>query len=245
MPHQKVVVESKIQSMKKWLIMLLLVSGLSCQAGTVSYTNSIASTLTDWTNSLPLAQFDPALGNLVSIQVSVTSDLATSLNVQNNSVSPSSGTAITQLKQYLSTGTYALFGGSPVLDYASPDFNYDIGGNDFIISGLLTSSASAAGNLVTDSATLADFTGTGYMNFTAYTFTRTFLSNLGGNTGASQTTTSDFTAVITYDFSAAPVPEPSILAFGGMGIAGLVMHRRFRKQAGFPANLLKRQVHLN
>ena len=212
--------------------MLLLVSGLSCQAGSVSYTNSIAFTLTDWTNSVALAQFNPDLGYLVSIQVAVKSDLSTTLTVQNNSISPSSGTAITKLKQYLLTGSCALFGSSPVLDYAGPDFNYGLDGNGIITSGLLTASASATGNLVTDYATLAGFTGTGYVDLTAYTYTRTFISNAGGNTAATQSTMADFTAVVTYDYSATPVPEPSVVALCGLGMAGLMLRRRGRTSHG-------------
>jgi len=219
--------------MKKWLMMLVaMVLGLSCQAGSVSYTNSIAFTLTDWTNSVALAQFNPDLGYLVSIQVAVKSDLSTTLTVQNNSISPSSGTAITQLKQYLLTGSSALFGSSPVLDYAGPDFNYGLDGNGIITSGLLTASASATGNLVTDYATLAGFTGTGYVDLTAYTYTRTFISNAGGNTAATQSTTADFTAVVTYDYSATPVPEPSVVALCGLGMAGLMLCRRGRTSHG-------------
>ena len=211
---------------KRLTIFAAAVVGLSSQGGLLSYTNSIGFTLTDWTNAVALARFNPALGTLNSLQITVKSDLSTVLSVQNASVSPSSGTAITQLKQYLLTGSYGLFTNSPVLYYAGPDFNYTLAGGDSVSSGQLTSSETLAGNLVTDPAVLGDFTGAGFVNFTAYTSTRTFLSNDGGNTGASQTTTSDFTAVITYDFTAAPVPEPSVMAFCGMGLAGLFGARR-------------------
>jgi len=203
--------------------------GFVSQAGSVSYTNNIPETLTDWTNTVALTQFNPTLGVLASVQISVQSDLDTTLTVQNVSPSSSSGSAITQLKQYLQTGSFGFFANSPVLDYASPEFDYTLPSNGKLVSDNLQSSFVATSPALMDDSTLTAFTGTGLVDFTTYTSTRSFLSNSGGNTGAKQVTSSDLQAVVIYSFNPYPVPEPSVVALGGFGLAALAFVRRPRK----------------
>lgn len=195
----------------------------SGNASTISYTNSIGLSLDDWTNTVPVIQFNPGYGTLQSIQFTVQSGFSTYLTIDNNSSTDSSGESFTQLNQYLLDGSYHLFNSSPVLSYISSDFSYSLSGNQSTNSGLLTASAQATGNLITDNQTLADFVGGGFVDLTSYTFTRTFLSNSGGNTAASQSTTSYFTTIVTYTY----VPEPSVMAMGGLGL--LLLAFRFRR----------------
>ena len=210
-------------------ILVAVMFGLAAQAGFISYTNVYSPAQTDWTNTVSLHRFSPALGTLDSIQVTVESGMTTVLSVTNFGNSASDGTAITQLKVYLPSGTYNLFSGSPVLNYISQDFNYSLSAGGGVISSPIGGYASAVGNLITDPTTLSAFTGGGSVQLTGSTATRTFLSNSGGNTASSQATTANIGTIITYQYTAfppTPVPEPGTIALVGVGLAGLGWRRR-------------------
>jgi len=202
---------------------------------TVSYTNSIALSLTDWTNSVSFTKFNPSLGVLHSMSVTLNNGLSTIISVTNGALSSSSGTAKTTIDFNLDAGSYNLFGGgsqangAPNVDeYNSPGYGYSLDPGAGTTSGVLTKTHSYTGSSITDSTTLDAFTGTGSVDLTAWTFTQTDLANSGGNTAESQITEASADYIVTYDFTPAPAPEPSAVAMLGAGLAGLGMIFRRR-----------------
>ena len=208
---------------------------LHAQADSVSYNSSISPALTDWINTVSLQQFNPSLGTLDSIEISLSSGMSTVLTVQNgDATSSSTGSAQTELQISLNTGSiggYDLFGAgaAPVLDFLSPGFGYNnLPAGQGLTSGTLTKNSSTDTGVLTDGTLLNYFLGIGTVNLPVSTFTQTLLANNGGNTTASQITSAGLNATITYDYTASPVPEPSPLIMLGAGLMGLVFVGRLR-----------------
>lgn len=215
--------------MKKILaVALTVVAGLGVQADTVNYTNSIPNTtLTDWNNTLNLTKFNPSLGTLNSINISLSSALSTDLSVTNNGASRITGSAYTDLQIFVDNpGTYDLFGlggtNSPALTLNTPSFSFVLlgvtgyGTNSTTLSSGLVSTSSGD---ITDSSTLTLFTGTGSVGLPTFSYTQVgTLSH--GNFSATQISKGGLEAVVTYDYTV-PVPEPTTFAMIGAGLAGL------------------------
>ena len=195
----------------------------------ISYTNTIPSTLTDWTNNVAFTQFNPSLGTLVSMSVKASTAFSTYLTVTNTGVSSSTGTSKTDLTLNF-TGADDIFGtGGPAAidELLTTNVPFTLSGGDGLTVGPISKSHSVSNTGITDSGILADFTGTGVVDYTASTYTVTDLSTANGNTSSSQVTDASGTFIITYDFAPAPAPEPSTFAMIGSGLAGLgLMIRR-------------------
>jgi len=227
---------NKTKFMKKTLaIAFAVVAGLSLRADTISYTNSFPSTLTEWSTTLNVPQFNPSLGTLSSIDITLTSGMTSVLHMTNNINTASSGDEASQLKVFVTNpGSYDLFaaGGSPVMNNITSLYHYNLiaTAGYGVSSSPLTASGAADTGAITDSSTLALFTGAGTEGLPIYTSTLIFGSHTGNQTQIN-VTSADLQSVITYDFTAAPVPEPTTFAMIGAGLAslGMVWRRRSSK----------------
>lgn len=203
---------------------LTAVLAVGACADSVSYNTStpIALSRTDWANSLLFQKFDPALGTLTQVDLSITGYIETTLTITNNAASPSSGNAKTHVELTV-VDPLALLSVMP--DIYSPKFDYSLNPGEQVVSGLLTKSASDSGSW-TAAAILAEFTGSGDISMDASTFTESVLANTGGNTAASQETFASATGTVTYYYNPI-VPEPtSIVVLGTMLFGAFVARRR-------------------
>ena len=159
--------------------------GIAAQADTLSYTNTFGSTLTEWSTTLNIPQFNPSFGTLNSISITLNSGMSSVLHITNNVATSSTGTEASELKVFVTNpGSYDLFGagaGNPVIDNITGNFRYSLVGSIGwgTNSPALISSATLDSGAITDSSTLALFTGTGTEGLPAYTSTLIF----GGHTG--------------------------------------------------------------
>jgi len=223
---------------KKGSIILVLVFAALASAmaqESVSYTNSIALTPTAWDLPTDIQQFNPSLGVLQSMDVSITSHLSSVLTVTNLSSDDSSGDANTEIWVILGDGSLfsttnnssLAYSGNPVLDYYSDSFNFTNLGTGYEITASEIGTGVVDSGMITDSGILAEFTGSGAVDEDVETVAFAGVNYTGGNASADQVTSADYTSIVTYNYLV-PVPEPSggWLLSGGLAVCGHFNRRR-------------------
>jgi hypothetical protein len=199
-------------------------------------------TLTDFSGLLSAPQFNSSIAVLQSVEIDITSNMSTDLQIINNDTSNSSGTAHTQLQIYvqdagnmLNGGTFST--GAGTLAYCAGlgggnpgcigGYSYSIGGGTSKDSGAITSSATQDYTYVLNTI-LSEFTGAGNITLHTNTLTGTVLANTGGNTNAFQTTFANVTGQVIYTYNSS-APEPATLFLMGSALVGVgVLRKRFK-----------------
>lgn len=226
----------------------LLLAGMSLAANaqTITLGPQTVSAATDFTGSFFFTKFNPALGTLNSVFLTLGDSLTTTLTVTNSSGTSSSGNTTTSLQGGIAdSGTTFTHPGNVLtasggifnlIDFETTNpagYNLAGGGSTVLHPPTKTGSAGSAPQF-TDAGTLGYFTGaSGTAQLNYLTFTSTNLSNTGGNTAATQTTNDSLSAIVQYNYTPASTttPEPGTWAMLVAGAStGLVaLHRRRKK----------------
>jgi hypothetical protein len=221
----------KTNTLMKWFVAASVAIGIfgtvkADSISYISYTNSVSG-LVDWTKQLGLTQFNPSLGDLQSVTISLSAGLNSTFTITNTGGSTYGvgSYAIKSLDVYL---------GSSSIDQAVDAQNPNGSGNAWLnvysarlslnnlapnasASGTRTGNAGPLDASYTDNTTLGYFTGSGTALLDLYTGSGFLMYLINGSSyDSAQSTTATATGIVTYNFT--PIPEPSPFALLGMGL---------------------------
>ena len=206
----------------------LLFTGIA-SADTLIVNCSTASGPTELVSAtIVCGQFNIGGANLSNISIAVSGGISGSITLTNGDVNPQSGSGTSTT----SFNFGPLNGFTFVNPIYSPSFTTGVqplaGGQTATFSGL---SGVGNGTLGNDNTIFAPYTGGG--TFDVLTSTSTFFSSggTGGAFSASQSTSANATAQVTYTYApTSSIPEPAALSLLSLGLVGFgFIARKFRK----------------
>jgi len=228
--------------LRKCAVVLVLGGIIGARADSISYTNGVTGTFDFAPTGVALQQFDASLGTLNSISISIGANTQTSLLVSNTSPStygtPSSLFNDVQIFLGNSTFDQAVDALNPnVNNFTLPNAWLDVTSAHFNLAGLATGNTRSFSGAnvpatgapvtvsgITSGTIFADLQGTGLQNLDLASDSTVDSSIQGGATfQATETVTGGMTVVVTYDYTAAPVPEPSAMGMFGLGLGALAI----------------------
>jgi len=229
----------------------VLSAALAVRADSVSYTNGVSGTFDFAPTAISLQQFDPSLGTLNSVSISIGASSLTSLTVSNSSPStygnPSSVWNDILILLGNSTFDQAVDALNPNSgNFGLPNAWLDVNSPHFSVAGLAagstrsfsggdvpSSGAPVSVSGITSGTIFTDLQGTGFQDLDLSSASSVDSAIQGGATfSAEETVTGGMNVVVTYNFTAAPVPEPSSIGLLGLSIGGAaVMYLRRRMAA--------------
>jgi hypothetical protein len=213
-------------------------------AGSISYTGTFGPATTDFTNSVSLQDWNPALfpgQTLTGVVVTfkVTDDIS------NISLTNVSGTV--QNNFDVSSTSKTFFSGAPESGLWSPASPITLtlfdsglislgnsGGNCAVATPTITCSsvtynpASVNGTSSYNGVNLALYQGTGTFSISGTTLAGTTFSGGGGNLQLNQTTVATFMGTVTYTYTASQAPEPATMSLFGGALLGIGFFARKR-----------------
>lgn len=221
----------------------LFLSPYQAGAATQTFTASVASTVTDWSRDISITRFDPGLGTLTSIEITLTGGGITTLTVSNapEASSNAAGSVTTQLQLSLfdNSGLFAASGQTPQISASIPESpaEFDVSPGDSLELGPYTRALPSSVTVYTlndNPAILSEFSGAGNIVLTGSTFTETVFTISSGNADTTQATEANLGVSVVYHYQAA-IPEPGVTALLVLG-AGSIWFFRSRRRASWIAS---------
>ena len=222
------------------LLLVLTLQATGAFAATISYSSSYGVPVgvqPDWTTTLYLPKFNPGLGTLTGVTVSLTGDIIGSIGVENKQKT-SSKTINAALAASM---TVTLPGAATLTSNPTSNHSWLLPKFDLIDDKAGTSGITISGVTATDQvyyyvlpADLALFAGFGTQSYYVAATDVSYATG-GGNTSSSFSNVAGALLQVKYDYTPPPVPEPATMLLFGGGAGALALMRRRKKSAA--ANL--------
>jgi hypothetical protein len=200
---------------------------------------AISSQATDWTASLGFPKFDPTLGSLQSVVLTLNGTLTGSIQIFNSGSSRRAVPPVLVSTVYTPTDSNLSGLEFTAITRARSRVLFPL---ETAVFGLVTHGGSSGSIAFTDASTLSEFTGTGTYSLeltthTTFSVDPDLIATLANDASADGTVTYNYTAV----------PEQSAYAaFVGIGLLGFAArhrsHRNLRTAVGFevhPSSFVK------
>jgi hypothetical protein len=221
-------------------LLIVLMMTVSAGASLITRTDTVVGLFDKVPDrDLSIPQFDPALGTLNSVSITVTTALQASLGFENTNPTkggtfdvytywPSDPTVYTRAKVDLSFNNSVILtsGYTDAHKYTLSNITAYDGITDYAgTSGRTVATFSDADSLPLFFSTgLDQFIGTGNLTFGVNSNALTALSVSGGNNSTRMATTGQAGVTVVYDYTT-PVPEPASMGLMALGCLGLLRRK--------------------
>jgi len=204
--------------------LVLFTTCTSAHAAMVMYSDSVPVQTTNWSDTMMLPLFDPSLGTLTSVKLTLDGSVSGTAKYESLDASPALidlnlQATITLQKPDLSNLVQIIPLANVSENASAFDGTVDFDGASGTTFAGLNGSASDMTTL-TLPADLALFTGVGNINLPV-SGTGSSNGSGAGNLITQFATSAGATAKVVYTFE--PVPEPTSFALAGLGMAGLLL----------------------
>ena len=223
-----------MKNFKKKLLTAVTVMALSplAQAGLISFSDTHDASITAWTDTLTVSQFDASLGSLDTIDISFSASMLSDLTLNNNDASAqlTSGNVSVQTNgSFLGLGTLSiLLTENTGFQLLAAD-DGAIGGFDEYTALGLNGTDILSLTIDASHADFLSFIGAGNVSTTGLAAIGGFGALGGGNVEVIVNTKASAALNVTYNYSNTPttsVSEPASLGILGLGLMGIALRRK-------------------